>query len=253
MKLIVRKTSIFALLAVTLIFGSFSENASAACSVIKAAHCFCSGGGATFTNTSPECYNQQTQNAACAADCKGACNQRGTFYNAIKAARTNAGGPGGCGNVAVTILGHAGTRSDENGGTCMVDTGGTWIAAVAASCPQGGTLIGSSCVIKVAITKTCPAGWSANQTNVVGGVTADGICKKPVAGCSLPAPLPANGTQIGTSGSYGFTWGNSVVVFGNAGNGGAAVSSCPQGYAIVGTMCQKSYPATAGTAAYCKR
>lgn len=88
----------------------------------------------------------------------------------------------------MTILGHAGTRSDENG-----------------------------------------------------GVTGDGLCKQQVGGCALPAPVPANETQIGRG--YGFTWGN----------GGAAVSSCPAGFAISGNNCVKSYPATAGTAAYCKR
>lgn len=84
-----------------------------------------------------------------------------------------------------------------------------------------------------------------------GGVTADVACKQQVGGCALPAPVPATGTQIGSG--YAFTWCNGVFTMGNAANGGAAVSSCPRGYAIVGTMCQKSYPATAGTAAYCKR
>lgn len=126
------------------------------------------------------------------------------------------------------------------------------VAAVL-SCPQGGSVSGANCVFPaVAIIKTCPAGWLANQTNVVGGVTADGACKKEVAGCSLPAPLPANGTQIGTSG-YGFTWGNAVVVMGNAGNGGAALISCPAGYSISGNNCVKaSYAATVVSPKICK-
>ena len=125
-------------------------------------------------------------------------------------------------------------------------------AAAVYSCPQGGSVSGANCVFPaVALIKTCPAGWLA-PTNVNGGVTADGKCKKAVAGCSLPAPLPANGSQIGTSG-YGFTWENSVVVFGNAGNGGAALNSCPNGYTISGINCIKaSYAATVVSPKICK-
>ncbi len=126
------------------------------------------------------------------------------------------------------------------------------VAAVL-SCPQGGSVSGSNCVFpSVAVIKKCPAGWAANQTNQDGGVTADGLCKKAVQGCALPAPLPANGTQIGTSG-YGFTWGNAVVVFGNAGNGGAATLSCPAGYTLSGSTCNKaSYAATVVSPKICK-
>ena len=115
----------------------------------------------------------------------------------------------------------------------------------------GHVLTGSNCKHVVAISKKCPAGWAANQTNQDGGETADGLCKKAVQGCVLPPPLPANGTQIGTSG-YGFTWGNAVVVFGNAGNGGAAIISCPAGYSISGISCVKAYAATLVSPKVCK-
>lgn len=69
--------------------------------------------------------------------------------------------------------------------------------------------------------KKCPAGWLANQTNVDGGVTADGKCKK-FAGTLSVTPLPPNGTQVG---SYGFTWGNGLWAWGTSSNGGEAVQT----------------------------
>ena len=121
--------------------------------------------------------------------------------------------------------------------------------AAVLKCPQGGNIVGGNCVHSIAITKKCPAGWLANSSNVDGGETADGQCKKAVAGCNLPAPLPANGTQIA---GYGFTWGNSVVQYGNAANGGAAVTSCSPGYSVNGNNCVKTYPVTVVSPAVCK-
>jgi hypothetical protein len=66
----------------------------------------------------------------------------------------------------------------------------------------------------------CPGTWLANMTNVPGGVTADGKCKK-LSGPISITPLPANGTPIGT---YGFTWGGQVYAWGTPANGGAAVT-----------------------------
>jgi hypothetical protein len=54
--------------------------------------------------------------------------------------------------------------------------------------------------------QVCPAGSLANPTNVDGGVTSDGKCKKLVSTCPMN-PTPPNGTQIGT---WGFTWGSGV-------------------------------------------
>jgi hypothetical protein len=68
-------------------------------------------------------------------------------------------------------------------------------------------------------TCVCPAGWSANPSNVVGGYTSDGKCKRAVGGGIAINPLPPDGTPIGT---WGFTWGNAVVAWGSAANGGAA-------------------------------
>ena len=120
--------------------------------------------------------------------------------------------------------------------------------AAVLSCPQGGNIVGGNCVHSIAVTKKCPAGWLSNS-NVDGGVTTDGQCKRAVVGCNLPAPLPANGTQIA---GYGFTWGNSVVQMGNAGNGGAAIISCPSGYSVSGNNCVKTYPVTVTSPAVCK-
>jgi hypothetical protein len=73
-----------------------------------------------------------------------------------------------------------------------------------------------------AVTQTkCPAGWFANMTNVDGGVTADGKCKKPSGPLGV-LPVPANGTALGT---YGFSWGNEVYAWGTQANGGAAVTT----------------------------
>jgi hypothetical protein len=74
-----------------------------------------------------------------------------------------------------------------------------------------------------AVTQTkCPTGWLANPTNVDGGVTSDGKCKKLSAIPISITPLPPNGTAIGT---YGFTWQNGVWAWGTTANGGAAVST----------------------------
>lgn len=64
----------------------------------------------------------------------------------------------------------------------------------------------------------CPQGWLAGSTNVDGGVTVDGKCKKLSATLTI-TPLPADGTQLGT---YGFTSGNGVWAWGTQANGGAA-------------------------------
>lgn len=57
------------------------------------------------------------------------------------------------------------------------------------------------------------------MTNVPGGFTADGKCKR-LSGQISITPLPANGTQIG---AYGFAWGNQVYAWGTQANSGAAV------------------------------
>lgn len=66
----------------------------------------------------------------------------------------------------------------------------------------------------------CPTGWWSATTNVDGGVTPDGRCKKVSAQPMTVTPLPPNGTAVG---SYGFTWGNAVWAWGTQENGGAAV------------------------------
>ena len=70
-------------------------------------------------------------------------------------------------------------------------------------------------------TCTCPTGWLANPTNVDGGVTSDGKCKKLVCGPwnVVPFSQPPNGTAVGT---WGFTWQNGLWAWGTAANGGAA-------------------------------
>lgn len=66
----------------------------------------------------------------------------------------------------------------------------------------------------------CPKGWLSNMTNVNGGPTPDGKCKKLACANISVAPLPPNGTPVGT---WGFTWGNGLWAWGNAANGGAAI------------------------------
>ena len=69
----------------------------------------------------------------------------------------------------------------------------------------------------------CPAGWWANTTNLDGGVTADGRCKKPACGPNTVVPSPADGTPIGSgSNPWGFSWGNAFYAWGTNANGGAA-------------------------------
>lgn len=79
-----------------------------------------------------------------------------------------------------------------------------------------GTLVNIPAVVQT--TCKCPVGWWSNTSNVDGGVTADGKCKKPVCGPIGVTP-PANGTPVGT---WGFTWGNALYAWGTAANGGAA-------------------------------
>src|SRR5665213_1538988 len=65
----------------------------------------------------------------------------------------------------------------------------------------------------------CPATWYANVSNVLGGVTTDGKCKKAACDGNMVSPNPPNGTPIGT---WGFTWGHAFYAWGTAANGGAA-------------------------------
>lgn len=83
-------------------------------------------------------------------------------------------------------------------------------------CGVVATLINKPAVTKT--TCTCPHGWLANQTNVDGGVTADGKCKRHVCGPFSTNNLPPNDFQIGT---WGFIWGDGIWEWGNTINGGA--------------------------------
>lgn len=67
-------------------------------------------------------------------------------------------------------------------------------------------------------TCSCPSGWLANTTNVDGGISSDGRCKKH-AGTNYIQPNAPNGTEIGV---WGFTWGNGFWAWGTAANGGDA-------------------------------
>lgn len=86
------------------------------------------------------------------------------------------------------------------------------------NCDVLGTLVNQPLVTKT--TCTCPKGWLANETNVDGGVTADGKCKKGVCGPFIIANLPPDGTPVGT---WGFTWNNGLYAWGTTENGGAAI------------------------------
>ena len=69
----------------------------------------------------------------------------------------------------------------------------------------------------------CPIGW-LSDTNVDGGVTNNGVCKKLVCGpwdaTAFPPPNP--GVVVGT---WGFTWQNQLWAFGTTANKGAVVCS----------------------------
>ena len=84
-------------------------------------------------------------------------------------------------------------------------------------CGKVATLINTPAVIKT--TCTCPAGWLANQTNVDGGITADGKCKKAVCG-PISVPTPAGYTAVG---DWGFIGGSTLYAWGSDVNGGKAI------------------------------
>jgi hypothetical protein len=66
---------------------------------------------------------------------------------------------------------------------------------------------------------SCPKGWLSNTSNIDGGVTTDGRCKKLV--CSpIGVVPPPDGTQLG---NWGFTWGYELWAYGTKENGGAPV------------------------------
>lgn len=79
--------------------------------------------------------------------------------------------------------------------------------------------------LQVTYGRYCPIGWLANTSNVDGGVTYDGECKKEFKVSSMTPPMttpvtpPANGTQIG---SWGFWWDGALIAKGTPQNGGAA-------------------------------
>lgn len=66
-------------------------------------------------------------------------------------------------------------------------------------------------------TCTCPSTWYSDMNNVLGGVTTT-KCKKLACKPIGIAPLPPNGTPVG---SWGFTWGNELWAYGSNANGGA--------------------------------
>ncbi len=70
-------------------------------------------------------------------------------------------------------------------------------------------------------TCTCPPSWYSD-TNVLGGVTTNGTCKKLACGPLSITPLPPDGTQVG---SWGFTWGNTIWAYSSNANGGAPTCS----------------------------
>lgn len=79
--------------------------------------------------------------------------------------------------------------------------------------------------LQVTYGRYCPIGWLSNTSNVDGGVTYDGMCKKEFAITSTTPPMttpvtpPPNGTHIG---SWGFWWNGALIAYGTPQNGGAA-------------------------------
>lgn len=70
----------------------------------------------------------------------------------------------------------------------------------------------------------CPTGWIANLTNT-SGLTSDGLCKKGTTYVLGPPPLIPNGTPFGNPNEalWGFFWSNTMILRGNAANGGLAI------------------------------
>jgi len=68
-------------------------------------------------------------------------------------------------------------------------------------------------------TCTCPPAWISNTSQIAGGITTDGACKKLACNGNMVSPVPPNGTKIGI---WGFTWGSAFYAWGTAANGGAA-------------------------------
>jgi hypothetical protein len=65
----------------------------------------------------------------------------------------------------------------------------------------------------------CPEGWQSNSSGKEGDITTDGKCKK--FSCNLAvSPHPSNGTSVGT---YGFTWGGELWVWGSKENKGGPI------------------------------
>ena len=74
----------------------------------------------------------------------------------------------------------------------------------------------------------CNLPWWSNTSNIPGGITDDGKCKREHIMVTMNPAIstpPPNGTPIGT---WGFYWGNALVEFGTQVNGGAAIPSGQQ-------------------------
>lgn len=67
----------------------------------------------------------------------------------------------------------------------------------------------------------CPVGWISNTTNIDGGITTDGKCKKLSCKPLNISPLPPSGTQL--AGNIGFTWGDELWFYGTKENKGLPI------------------------------
>jgi hypothetical protein len=146
-------------------------------------------------NTSYSGLTQQS--AANQNDCTNKCNAKAMPYHANQAIASCACAAGAVTNTIVRAYAGVGTKAYASADTI-------------------GVLVDHPAVTTVVY--TCPATWLADATNVAGGVTTTGKCKKLSAQPMTITPVPANGTAVG---SYGFTWGNALWAWGTAANGGA--------------------------------
>jgi hypothetical protein len=227
-------------LSAILLFAAAASQEASACSFVQGATADAKvfhNGALIYQNRVVGCYNQQTGgNASCTTVLQHVQESAATqaIINTLKSR-------GGCGNVGVQVAARLGTRDRVDCGSRTYNTGGTWIAAVPASCPSGFSLINNACIKKSPVTWMCPRGWELNPS--------ENRCKKLVAGCNLPS-APANGTAIGT---YGFVWNGGIYVWGNAQNGGAATPACISGFTFQNGECIQTAPVIPAVAAYCKR
>ena len=232
------------LLSGFLLLGVVASSNADACSFVKGATADAKvfhNGAKIYQNGVVGCYNQQTGGNA---SCTTALQHVGE-NTAAQAIINSLRGRGGCGSVGVQIAVRLGTRDRVDCGNKNYDTGGTWIAAVAASCQSGFSLVSGRCIQVQAAVGSCPQGyWLESHKQPFKCV------KQACAAGSMPGVAAwqaiggaANGGQYlsDDKGGSRFFINASLACTGLA------------GFNLEGDKCVKTAPVIAAVAAYCKR